>query len=141
MSTTDCWFSNVCPPCQRKRPPAGKIHVTISLEQTNTCTQLPTAVKQENSNLIWKRGVSDLYPCSAWQAQVRRACRDFNHHLLFYFYLLTITRIIACDITDILLFLYCFIHWYSRNKCFACFIVMLKRNYFEDVCVCVCVCV
>jgi hypothetical protein len=45
---TDCPFSNVCPPCPRIRPPAGKTHVTISLEQLNTCTQLPTAIKQDN---------------------------------------------------------------------------------------------
>jgi hypothetical protein len=76
ISTTDCSFSNVCPSCQRHRPPAWKnTHVTISFEQTNTCTQLPTALKQENSNLTWKRGVPDFYPCSTWQVQVRRALR------------------------------------------------------------------
>jgi len=52
------------PPCKKNRPPAGKSHVTISLEQMNTCAQLPTSLKQENSNLIWKRGVSYLYPCN-----------------------------------------------------------------------------
>ena len=44
----------------------------------NTCTQLHAALKQEKSNRIWKSAVSDLYPCSTWQVQVRRALRDFN---------------------------------------------------------------
>jgi hypothetical protein len=34
-----------------------------------TCPQLPTAIQQENSNLIWKIGVSDFYPCNTWQVQ------------------------------------------------------------------------
>jgi hypothetical protein len=51
-------------PLVKETTPARKIHVTISLEQMNNCAQLATVVKQENSNLIWKRGVSDLYPCS-----------------------------------------------------------------------------
>jgi len=42
-------------------------------------TQLSTVLKQNNSIRIRKRGMSDLYPCSTWQAQVRRAFRDFNH--------------------------------------------------------------
>jgi hypothetical protein len=74
--TDGCSFSNVCPSCQRNRPPAGKTHVTISLEQMDTCTQLPTAIKQENSNLIWKVGVSDLYPCTVWQVH------SLSSHLL-----------------------------------------------------------
>jgi hypothetical protein len=41
-----------------------KKHVTISLEQINTCAQLAAAIKLENSNLIWKSGVSDFFPYS-----------------------------------------------------------------------------
>ena len=43
-------------------------------------TQLTTNLKQTNSILIWKRDMSDLYPRSTWQVQVRRAFRDFNYH-------------------------------------------------------------
>jgi hypothetical protein len=41
-----------------------KIHVTTSLEQINTCAKMATAIKQENSNPIWNRGMSDFYPYS-----------------------------------------------------------------------------
>jgi hypothetical protein len=42
----------------------------VSLKQMNTYAQMATAIKQENSNLIWKRGMSDLYPCSLPGASV-----------------------------------------------------------------------
>jgi hypothetical protein len=67
FQTTDCSFWNVCTPCHTNRLPTWKTHITISLKQMNTYAQLPNIIKQENSNIIWKRGMSDLYPCSNWQ--------------------------------------------------------------------------
>jgi hypothetical protein len=64
-----CSFSYICPPCQTNKPPSRKTNLTKSLEQMNICAQLATAIKQENSSLIWKRGVSDLYAI-ACQVQV-----------------------------------------------------------------------
>lgn len=49
------------PPCQRNKPPAGKTHVTISPGTNKHLRTAGHSYKQENSNLIWKRGVSDLY--------------------------------------------------------------------------------
>jgi hypothetical protein len=65
-----CSFSYVRPPCQGNKPLAGKTHVTTSLEQINTCAKLTTAIKQENSNPVWNRGMSDLYPYSLPRTRV-----------------------------------------------------------------------
>ena len=55
-----CSLSSVCPPCQRNKPPAGKTHVTISPRTNKHLRTAGHSYKQENSNIIWKRGVSDL---------------------------------------------------------------------------------
>jgi len=57
-------------PFQRNKPPAGKTHVTISPRTNNHLRTAGHSYKQENSNLIWKRGVSDLYQYSLAGASV-----------------------------------------------------------------------
>jgi hypothetical protein len=51
--------SRMSVPLSKNKPPVGKTHVTIPCKQMNTC-----ALKQENSNHIWKRDMSDLFPHS-----------------------------------------------------------------------------
>jgi hypothetical protein len=46
-SITWIWLSTaVCPLCQRNKPPMGKIQVTISRKQGNTCAELATAISK-----------------------------------------------------------------------------------------------
>jgi hypothetical protein len=73
--TARSWISL---PLSRKQDASGKNHVKISLTWTHAHS-CPPLYKEENSNLIWKWGVSDLYPCSTCQVQVQTAFRDFNH--------------------------------------------------------------
>jgi hypothetical protein len=53
------------PPSQRNKPPVGKPHITNPINNEHLCTA-GHCNKQENSNLIWKTGMSDLFPYSYW---------------------------------------------------------------------------
>ena len=71
---TDCSFSNIFPLCQRKKSPNVKTHVTISLEQINTCPQLHSKTIQT----VYGKEACQPSGHVACQVQVRRAFRHFN---------------------------------------------------------------
>jgi hypothetical protein len=81
ISTTDWLIVLKClSPCQRNRPPAEKNpSKNIPLNKGTPMHSCPLLYKKENSNVIWKWGVSHLYPCSTCQVQVQRAFRGLNH--------------------------------------------------------------
>jgi hypothetical protein len=58
----ECSLSNIFPPCQRIKPPAGKSHVTNPVNKMNTCTHLATVITQRIQTLYRKE-----------------ACQTFTH--------------------------------------------------------------
>lgn len=76
---TDCSFSNVCPPYQRNRTPAGKTHVKVSLRTKEHLRTAAHCYTRKRIQTLHGNEASDSYSCSTCQVQVRTAFRDFNH--------------------------------------------------------------
>jgi hypothetical protein len=53
----------------------------IPLNKGTPAHNCPLLYKKENWKLVWKLGVSDLYPCSTCQVQVRRVFTGLKHQI------------------------------------------------------------